>query len=311
MLRKIFAFVLILMLIALPMQAVKAVPKEEYKYKVVIYAGNQGTVKGSSEYVMGTYSAGEPVEIKVADLNIALKDADKYYVRGLVAAGHDADDTGEGEEGLIVEKKFQIKEDLQYVVLYGVRDDGMVKYTVKFVEEETGKELASSSTYEGRVGDKPIVSHKYISGYIPNALNATKTLTSNEADNVFTFKYTKSENATNTIYETIYGPGGTGGGGGGGGATPSGGETTPEGGGETPTPAPTPSGGGEELPPEIIDDDNPPLAPGGDDNTPGGNGGGNSRILAYVAAAVGVAAVSTGIILFARKKRDDDEDDEE
>ena len=310
MLRKIFAFVLILMLIALPMQAVKAVPKEEYKYKVVIYAGNQGTVKGSSEYVMGTYSAGEPVEIKVAELNIALKDADKYYVRGLVAAGHDADDTGEGEEGLIVEKKFQIKEDLQYVVLYGVRDDGMVKYTVKFVEEETGKELASSSTYEGRVGDKPIVSHKYISGYIPNALNATKTLTSNEADNVFTFKYTKSENATNTIYETIYGPGGTGGGGGGG-ATPSGGETTPEGGGETPTPAPTPSGGGEELPPEIIDDDNPPLAPGGDDNTPGGNGGGNSRILAYVAGAVGVAAVATGIILFARKKRDDDEDDEE
>ena len=311
MLRKIFAFVLILMLIALPMQAVKAVPKEEYTYKVVIYAGNQGTVKGSSEYVMGTYSAGDTVEIKVAGLDIALKDADKYYVRGLVPAGHDADDTGEGEEGLIVEKKFQIKEDLQYVVLYGVRDDGMVKYSVKFIDQETGEELASSSSYEGRVGDKPIVSHKYISGYIPNALNATKTLTSNETDNVFTFYYTKSEAGTTTVYETIYGPGGTGGGGGGGGTTPSGGGETPSGGGETPSGGgETPSGGGGgELPPEIIDDDNPPLAPGGDDN--GGGNGGNSYWVPYVAGAAGIAAVGAGIYLMLRNRRKKDEDEEE
>ena len=99
-------------------------------------------------------------------------------------AGHDEAD----DDGLLQLLSFPVTEDMAFVVDYGIRDDGMVKYTVKFVEEETGKELALTSTYEGRVGDKPIVSHKYISGYIPNALNATKTLTSNEADNVFTFK---------------------------------------------------------------------------------------------------------------------------
>ena len=301
MFKKILALIFSLLIIAAPIYKVSAVEDNPYTYTVTVYAGNQGSLPSGS-YTESDIAYGNAVTLDWNSMSLTLKNPDKYYVRGFKLAGHDNDE-------LLAAGSFTVTEDTDLVISYGVRDDGMVNYSVKFLEEGTNKELASATQYEGRVGDKPIVSHKFIEGYLPNALNVTKTLTSNEADNVFTFYYHAVE-YTNTVYETLYGPSGTGGGGGGGGATPSGGETTPEG-GETPTPTPAPSGGGEEMPPEIIDDDNPPLAPGGDDNTPGGNGGGNSRILAYVAGAVGVAAVATGIILFARKKRDDDEDDEE
>ncbi|MBR3355099.1 MAG: hypothetical protein IKG47_07035 [Oscillospiraceae bacterium] len=300
MFKRILALIFSLLVIAAPIYKASAV-ETPYKYTITVYAGNQGDFEGKPSYSIENVESGEYVTITWDKLS--LKDSSRYYVRGFKLAGRDNDE-------LLANPTFAVTEDRDYVISYGVRDEGMVNYSVKFLEEGTNKELASATQYEGRVGDKPIVSHKFIEGYLPNALNVTKTLTSNEADNVFTFYYHAVE-YTNTVYETLYGPSGTGGGGGGGGGgtTPSGGETTPEG-GETPTPTPAPSGGGEEMPPEIIDDDNPPLAPGGDDNTPGGNGG-NSRILAYVAGAVGVAAVATGIILFARKKRDDDEDDEE
>ena len=71
----------------------------------------------------------------------------------------------------------------------------MVAYTVQYLDEN-GNELAPSNTFYGSIGDKPVVAFQYIEGYLPQAYNLTKTLSANEADNVFPFVYTPS-------YETI------------------------------------------------------------------------------------------------------------
>ena len=299
MAKRLFALILSLLIIAVPFYTAKAV-ETPYSYKVTVYAGNQGTFSGESpsEYAINDIGYFQMVTLDWNEMGLTLKDPERYYVRGFKLAGHDNDE-------LLTLPAFQVKEDTALVISYGVRDDGMVNYTVRFLEEGTKKELASEKTYVGRVGDKPIVSHMFIEGYLPNALNITKTLTSNEGGNEFTFWYHKVD-YNSTVYETLYGPGTSTGGGG---ATPSGGGT-PSGGEEQPTP----SGGGEELPPEIIDDDNPPLAPGGDDTTPGNpdqNGNGSNHALLYTAGALGVVALAVGAILLARKKRDEDEDEDE
>ena len=64
----------------------------------------------------------------------------------------------------------------------------MVAYTVNY-EDEQGNKLAESQTFYGNVGDKPVVAYRYIEDYVPQALSLTKTLSDNEAENVFTFKY--------------------------------------------------------------------------------------------------------------------------
>lgn len=58
-------------------------------------------------------------------------------------------------------------------------------------------------TYENGVyrGSKPVVAYRYIENYVPQALSLTKTLSDNEAENVFTFKY--APGATNRVVETV------------------------------------------------------------------------------------------------------------
>lgn len=48
--------------------------------------------------------------------------------------------------------------------------------------------------------DKPVVAYHYIENFVPQALALTKTLSENEADNVFTFTYAPGE--TNRVVET-------------------------------------------------------------------------------------------------------------
>ena len=76
----------------------------------------------------------------------------------------------------------------------------MVAYTVNY-EDEQGNKLAESQTFYGNVGDKPVVAYRYIENYVPQALALTKTLSDNEAENVFTFKY--APGATNRVVETV------------------------------------------------------------------------------------------------------------
>lgn len=94
---------------------------------------------------------------------------------------------------------FRVNGDADYVVAYGIKGD-MVAYTVNY-EDEQGNKLAESQTFYGNVGDKPVVAYRYIENYVPQALALTKTLSDNEAENVFTFKY--APGATNRVVETV------------------------------------------------------------------------------------------------------------
>ena len=100
--------------------------------------------------------------------------------QGLRMSGRDNDEQME-------EPAFWVTGDEDYVVAYGIRGD-MTSYTVNYVDEN-GNELAPSRTYYGNVGDRPVVAYLYMEGYNPEALTLTRTLSANQADNVFTFEY--------------------------------------------------------------------------------------------------------------------------
>lgn len=82
---------------------------------------------------------------------------------------------------------FVVKEDMQYVVAYGLKKD-QTEYTVNYIDE-AGNQLAPSQTFKGNIGDKPVVAYQYIEGYQPNAWNITGTLSGNTEANVFNFVY--------------------------------------------------------------------------------------------------------------------------
>ena len=171
--------------------SVTAFAAEEYSYTVTFYAGNQGSFNGAGVTASGgtvTSSADKIVVsgLKLGDVvgfnaqsGISLGDSSKYYVQGIRLSGRDND--------TVAASVFTVTEDADYVVAYGIRGN-MTSYTVNY-QDENGNTLAPSQTFYGNVGDKPVVAYQYIEGYVPKALGLTKTLSSNEADNVFTFVY--------------------------------------------------------------------------------------------------------------------------
>lgn len=169
----------------------------DYTYTVTFYAGNQGTfssIEGLSVSGKGTPQIsqegdkvsvtglirGDVISFDVNQGAVDLKEDSKYYVQGLRLSGRDNDEQLEAPA-------FWVTEDQDYVVAYGIQGD-MTSYTVSYVDEN-GNELAPSRTYYGNVGDKPVVAYLYMDGYMPQALTLTKTLSANQADNVFTFEY--------------------------------------------------------------------------------------------------------------------------
>ena len=117
-----------------------------------------------------------------------LKDSGKYYVKGVRESGKD--------NNTVSAPAFTVDSDREYVVAYGIKGD-MVSYTVNY-QDESGNALRQSEKFYGVVGDKPVVAFQYIDGYQPQAYNLTKTLNSNEADNVFTFTYKKIASGSDT-----------------------------------------------------------------------------------------------------------------
>ena len=169
----------------------------DYTYTVTFYAGNQGTfsgIEGLSVSGKGTpqisqegdkvsvtgLTRGDVISFDVNQGAVDLKEDSKYYVQGLRLSGRDNDEQLEAPA-------FWVTEDQDYVVAYGIQGD-MTSYTVSYVDEN-GNELAPSRTYYGNVGDKPVVAYLYMDGYMPQALTLTRTLSANQADNVFTFEY--------------------------------------------------------------------------------------------------------------------------
>lgn len=163
--------------------------EKEYTYTVTLYAGKEGTfADGSSEVKITGLKTGDVVSFAGQIGGVQLKDSGKYYVKGVRESGKD--------NNTVSAPAFTVDGDREYVVAYGIKGD-MVSYTVNY-QDESGNALRQSEKFYGVVGDKPVVAFQYIDGYQPQAYNLTKTLNSNEADNVFTFTYKKIASGSDT-----------------------------------------------------------------------------------------------------------------
>lgn len=167
----------------------------EYTYTVRLYAGNQGTLtgngvqtssakatltKGKNQVVIKGLKYGDIVYITPQSAGKA-KD-NMYYVKGVRRSGRDNSEA--------TESSFIVASDRDYVMAYGVSGQ-MVAYTVNYLDGE-GNQLLESDTYYGNLGERQYVSARYVDGYQPQSLNLVKTLSANEADNVFNFEYAPS-----------------------------------------------------------------------------------------------------------------------
>lgn len=179
-------------LVAQPVFAAETEPSDAapYTYSVTLSAGNQGDFGGTDTVeVTGVGAGALSVDFSAYRDQLQIED-EKYYAKGIRLSGRDNSDASYSPTWATG----AVTEDTDYVVAYGMTGD-MVAYTVQYLDEE-GNELLPAETYYGSVGDKPVVAFQYIEGYLPQAYNLTKTLSANEADNIFPFVYTPS-------YETI------------------------------------------------------------------------------------------------------------
>ncbi len=157
-----------------------------YSYQVTLHAGNQGTIGGQDSVTISDLQYGAQVSFDLSTIQVT---DDRYYVKGVRLSGRD--------NNTVNATAFRVEGDADYVVAYGIKGN-LVAYTVKY-QDASGRQLAADSTFYGNVGDKPIVAYRYIENYVPQALALTKTLSANEAENVFTFVYTWGEAGIITI----------------------------------------------------------------------------------------------------------------
>lgn len=166
--------------------------EEEYTYTVRLYAGNQGAltedgieVSSKSASIDFGRDCTEITGLKYGDAvyirpqAAAASTDSRYYVRGVRRSGRD---NSEAEA-----PTFRVASDRDYVVAYGISGD-MAAYTVNYLDLE-GNQIMASDTYYGNIGERQYVSSRYVDGYQPQALNMVKTLSANEAENVFNFEY--------------------------------------------------------------------------------------------------------------------------
>ncbi len=197
--------------------------EQEYTYTVRVFAGNQGTIKGSNN------GSTDVLEFKDLPYNyqfnfdwrnrVQVNNDSKYYVRGLRESGRDNNTVGLSS--------FKVTRDIDLVVAYGIAGNS-VSYTINY-QDADGNTLAPSETYYGNVGDRPVLAYLYIEGYYPQAYNLTGTLKDNAAENVFTFIYYPLERETAAATTTA-----------GGGGTPASPTTAP-----TAAPTQAPAGGNQ------------------------------------------------------------------
>ena len=305
----LFAGLLIAMAVAVAaVAAVAATPStalaEPYQYTIRVWGGNQGTYDGANPAV---YKVDAGSTFTLDEGKVTLTGGSQYYVKGFRVSGEDA---------LAIES-FTVSEDKDFVVAYGVPGD-MVSYTVNFVEYGTGNALANdqgatSRTFYGKQGDKPIVPFEYIPGYRPRYLNITGTL-GPEGTNSWTLEYIAL--TTEEVITVVVDEGGTTGGGATGGAA--GGAAGGTTGGTEGTPGGTTPGGTTPGTETIIDIDNP-LASGpsssasgsgssssassGTGSTGGQQGGGLPVVAVIGGIGAAVAAAAAGIVAWLKRRK--------
>lgn len=290
----------------------------DYSHRVTVSAGNgqfdadpgtgtSATIDISARTVTVKDAAGDEVSKSEVTKFPDGKDADgsKYFILGMKLAGHD----NEEDTGYVFTDTVNIysgsalpsykEKDTDLVIAYGLKSN-MVGYTVRYVDSY-GNQLLPEGHYYGTIGTEMVVSYLYVEGFIPNAYAASRTLSANEAANVFTFTYNEYTGTGQVIVIddgtiVINGGGGAGGAGGTG-------DGTAIGDGEVPQAGPA----------DVIDlddndtptTDNPDGTSDIDDGqTPKTNwaviGGGAALVVAIAAAAIAIA----------RRRREDEEDEE-
>ncbi len=164
----------------------------EYTYTVRLYAGNQGELLkggikcdsksakvsyGKDCTVISNLKYGDTVYIRPQEA-AAVTDS-RYYVKGVRRSGRD---NSEAEAPV-----FGVASDRDFVVAYGISGD-VAAYQVNYLDLD-GNPIMESDTYYGNIGERQYVSSRYIEGYQPEALNLVKTISANESENVFDFRY--------------------------------------------------------------------------------------------------------------------------
>lgn len=174
----------------------EAADNKAYTYRITFYSGNIGEFKDaegltiSNEAAVVTQDAdkivvsglnlGDTVGFN-APANVELDASDKHYVQGVRLGGYDND--------TVAASVFTVERDRDYVVAYGIKGN-MATYTIKY-QDNYGNTLAPDEVYYGNVGDKPVVPYLYVDGYVPRYIGLTKTLSANNAENIFVFIYDK------------------------------------------------------------------------------------------------------------------------
>ena len=181
-----------ILIVGMPSKAFAA-DKPGYNYRVEVYSGEQGLYDGQTEWKKD-FAPGSNIAIDVRDCKVT---NDKYYIRGFRVAGHDNDETT-GYQTINIDN---LDTDVSYEIAYGIKG-AMVQYTVEYVDEN-GKSLLKKDTFYGMPGDEPVVAYRYVDGYMPHVISLSKTLSEDESQNVFTFKYSKSTGTTTTVTRYI------------------------------------------------------------------------------------------------------------
>lgn len=170
------AALLLVCFMNLPVQAADG----GYGYTIRIFAGKQGTVYGKDVKIYENVTSVDDFDFGQVKVN----NGSKYYAKGIRESGKD-----NSALYILNNKTFpKVERDTDYVVAYGLIGN-LVKYTVYYVDNASGTNLAEPETFYGSVGDKPVVAYLYIEGYQPLSYNLTKTLKADESENVFTFRY--------------------------------------------------------------------------------------------------------------------------
>lgn len=207
--------ILSVLILAVGQTAFAADEEPEYTYTVRLFAGNPeiGRLTGGGVRVSGSGASIQYEKDQVVITGLGYKDVlyinpneaaeildNRYYLKGVRTAGRDLEEEAVASPDS-VKGTFTVTGDRDIVIGYGVSGD-MVAYTVNYVDA-SGNALLDSDTYYGNAGERQYVSARYVEGYAPQAYNLVKTLSSNEAENVFDFRYTPETTAvTNTGTET-------------------------------------------------------------------------------------------------------------
>ena len=199
----ILPLILVTVMLLMTVPAYAADPAGTRGYTVTIYTGNRGTINGTGKYVVENVPYGTVLDLSAysemctvqttttvtssgsamsTTSTTAASTAQKFDVKpGARRAGED----NNSAKQLV---NAEITGDTDFVLTYYVPGE-MKGYTVRYVDAN-GNNVAQPSYGSASVGDKLTVGSKDVDGYTPNAYNLAKTISVNEADNVFTFVYT-------------------------------------------------------------------------------------------------------------------------